>query len=144
MAELDQRPHALIVEDELIIALGLQAQLSALGFRSFSFASAVRQAVEQAERVCPDLVTVDVGLLDGSGLDAAEAILQVCGPLPVIYVTGDPKRAARAAPGLVLEKPVSDRALAEALRQARLAPARPIEGRAGAGHRVADQAPYVI
>ncbi len=128
MADLHQRPHALIVEDELIIALGLQAQLSDLGFKSFSFASAVRQAVEQAELVCPDLVTVDVGLLDGSGLDAVEAILQVCGPLPVIYITGDRTAAPHGAPVVVLEKPVSDHALSEALRHARQNPAAPIAG----------------
>lgn len=128
MAELHQKPHALIVEDELIVALGLQAQLSDLGFRSFSYAGAVRQAVEQAELVCPDLVTIDVGLLDGSGLDAAQAILQVCGPLPIIYVTGDRNRAPSGSPALVVEKPVSHHALAEALRHARLSPAQPIDG----------------
>lgn len=144
MADLHQRPHALIVEDELIIALGLQAQLSDLGFRSFSYASAVRQAVEQAELSCPDLVTVDVGLLDGSGLDAAEAILQVCGPLPIIYVTGDRNRAPSGAPALIVEKPVSHHALAEALRHARLAPAQPIDGGVRTPYRAAEEGPSVI
>ena len=119
------RPHALIIEDELVIALGLQAQLAELGYGSFAFASTDQQAVEQARLQCPDLVTVDIGLLDGNGIDAIDAVLQACGPLPVIYVTGD-GQAARATPGaVVVEKPVSDHALAMALIRAKAAPSRP-------------------
>ena len=118
------RPHALIVEDELIVALGLQAQLSDLGYGSFAFASTELQALEQAQLQCPALVTVDVGLLDGNGLDAIDGILALCGPLPVIYVTGD-GAALRGHPGaVVVEKPVSDHALALALIKAKAAPAQ--------------------
>jgi CheY-like chemotaxis protein len=118
------RPHALIVEDELIVALGLQAQLSDLGYGSFAFAGAERQALEQARLQCPDLVTVDVGLLDGNGIDAVDAVLAMCGPLPVVYITAD-GAALRDRPGaVVVEKPVSDHALAMALIKAKAAPAR--------------------
>jgi len=126
------RPHALIIEDELIIALGLQAQLSELGYRSFAFAGTERQALEQALLKCPDLVTVDVGLLDGSGLAAADAILAACGPLPVVYVTGD-AAAACGRPGLV-EKPVSDQALAAAIIAARADAPEPELSRSGRSH----------
>lgn len=125
MTAATERPHALIIEDELIIAMGLQAQLSDLGYGSFSFAGAELQAYEQAKLKCPDLVTVDVGLLDGSGLDAIEAILQTCGPLPVIYVTGDRAAVRNRPSGVVIEKPVGDSALAKAVAEARARPQRP-------------------
>ena len=118
-----ERPHVLIIEDELLIGLGLQAQLSELGYGSFAFASAERQALEQALLKCPDLVTVDVGLLDGrSGVDAVERILQHCGPLPVIYVTGDAGAVPRHVGAVVLEKPVSSAARAAAVARAKASP----------------------
>jgi len=118
------RAHALIIEDELVIALGLQAQLSDLGYGSFAFASTDLQALEQARMQCPALVTVDVGLLDGNGLDAIDGVLSLCGPLPVIYITGDGAALDGYPEAVVVEKPVSDHALALALIKAKAAPAR--------------------
>ena len=119
------RPHALIIEDELIIAVGLQHQLTDLGYGSFAFASTDHQAVEQARLQCPDLVTVDIGLLDGNGIDAIDAVLQACGPLPVIYVTGDARQVRQAPDAVVVEKPVSDHALAMAVIRAKAARSTP-------------------
>jgi len=119
------RPYALIIEDELLSGLGLQAQLSDLGYRSFAFAGTERQALEQAEFACPDLVTVDVRLLDGNGIDAVEAILGRCGPLPVVYVTGDRSALSGLGDAVVIEKPVSDHALADAVLRAKASPAAP-------------------
>jgi CheY-like chemotaxis protein len=124
MAITSQRPHALIIEDELIFGMALQLQLSDLGFRSFAFASTELQAIEQAHLACPDLVTVDVALLDGNGVDAVETIIRACGPLPVVYVTGDRRRVDR--PGaVVVEKPVGEGVLATAVKRAPAAPLRP-------------------
>jgi CheY-like chemotaxis protein len=111
--------HALIVEDELLIGLGLQSMLADLGIESFAFAGTARQALEQAQLQCPDLLTVDVGLLDGNGFEAVDAIQAACGPLPVIYVTGDGAAAKRRPGAVVLEKPVSQAALGAALSRAR-------------------------
>src|ERR1700761_5471530 len=83
--------HALIVEDELIIGMGLQSLLTEFGFETFAFASTERQAVEQAKLRCPDLVTVDIGLMAGDGATAMQAIEAECGPLPALYVTGSPE-----------------------------------------------------
>jgi CheY-like chemotaxis protein len=111
--------HALIVEDELLIGLGLQAMLSELGFVSFAFAGTARQALEQARLHCPDLVTLDMRLLDGDGFQASDAIEAECGPIPVIYVTGDATTVASRSGAVVLEKPVTTGALHAALGQAR-------------------------
>lgn len=120
------RRHALIIEDELLIGLGLQAQLSELGYGSFAFAGTEQQAVEQAGLRCPHLVTVDVGLLDGDGVDAIDKVLRMHGPLPVIYITGDGAGLTQRRPDAVMvEKPVSSAALAFALTRAKRQLARP-------------------
>ena len=120
MVDVMPELHALIVEDELLIGLGLQTQLAELGFESFAFAGTARQALEQARLHCPDLVTLDMGLLDGDGVEAAEAIRAACGPLAVIYITGDSAAAAARRPGaVILDKPVTTAALSGALLRAR-------------------------
>lgn len=120
--------HALVIEDELLAALGLQTMLGDLGFGSFAYAATEMQAVEQARLRCPDLVTVDVGLLDGSGVGALEAILGACGPLPVVYVTGAGAALKGRTAEAIVDKPVSLGALKAAVEAARakpLEPARP-------------------
>ena len=119
MASVTTRPHALIIEDELLVGMALQSMLADLGFRSFAFASTDWQALDQARICCPDLVTVDVGLLNGSGPDAIDAVLRDCGPLPVIFITGSPEAVIGRAGAVVLEKPVAPAELAGALAQAR-------------------------
>ncbi len=116
--------HALIIEDELITGMGLQVLLSDLGFTSFAFASAQGQALEQARLRRPDLLTVDVGLLDGDGVAAAHAIFADVGVLPTIYVTGQAQTLAAFDPAVVLEKPIGAADLARAFAAAR-AEARP-------------------
>ncbi len=80
--------HALIIEDEMLVGMGMQAMLAEIGFQSFAFASTARQALDQARLRRPDLVTADVALLDGDGLEACRALETAFGPLPTIYVTG--------------------------------------------------------
>ena len=110
--------HALIIEDELVVGLDLQAQLSELGFDSFAFAATEAQALEQARIACPDLITADMGLLVGDGALAVEAILAECGPTPVIYISGDRARLDRLVGQTTVEKPVTPKDLAQAVRQA--------------------------
>lgn len=110
--------HVLIVEDELVIGLGMQALLEPLGYSSFAFASTGMQAMEQVRLRRPDLVTVDVGLLDGDGVSAATAIVREQPGVPIVFVTGDPASAA-AFPGVVVvEKPVGEADLARAVERA--------------------------
>jgi CheY-like chemotaxis protein len=123
--------HALIVEDELLVALGLQSMLGELGFDSFAFAGTARQALEQARLHIPDLMTVDVGLLDGDGFQAVDAINAACGPVAAIYVTGDGAASSRRPDAVVLEKPVAPHALASALSRARAQADRPVSASAG-------------
>ena len=111
--------HALIIEDEMITGVGMQFMLSDLGFGSFAFAGTEVQAMEQAMIRRPDLITVDVGLLDGDGLSAVRAIRRAMGRVPTLYVTGDPRAvhlSRRADDGemVVVEKPFMPDDLADA------------------------------
>ena len=120
-------PHALIVEDELIVALHLQQLLYDGGFGSFSFAAAAVQAIEQCRMHPPDLITMDVGLIYGDGREAARALRNICKGVPILYITGSPE-AVRDEPGaIVLEKPITARDLALALDEIRgVSPGKPV------------------
>lgn len=103
-----ERRHALIVEDDLLTGLDLQAMLQPLGYESFAFASTSDQALEQARLRTPDLATVDVGLLDGDGFAAAAGLAELLGALPTVFITGDPQSVRNADPArVVLGKPVT-------------------------------------
>ena len=112
--------HALIVEDDLVSGLGVQHLLEDLGYTSFAFAGTGAQAGEQSRLRRPDLLTVDLGLLDGDGLEAWRAVQAACGPVPVVFVTGSPE-AVSAPDAVIVEKPVGAVALARAVERARAA-----------------------
>ena len=78
--------HVLIIEDEPLIAMSIDDTLRDCGCASFDFATSVEQAVAAAKIRCPDLITADVQLSPGCGIDAVAAI---CGgaPIPVIFIT---------------------------------------------------------
>src|SRR4029079_3800854 len=82
-----RRPHALIVEDEVMIALGLQADLEALGFEVSGLAANAREAMSLAMNYKPDLVVMDI-YLNGArdGIEAARSIREIFGT-QIIFVT---------------------------------------------------------
>lgn len=120
--------HALIVEDELLAGMGLQSMLSRMGYDSFAFASTEAQALEQARLHRPDLVTVDLSLLAGDGLQAARTIVDAVGPVAMMFVTGDPKGVDGLDGATVVGKPVTPGVLAAAIDRLR----RDGPGRTGA------------
>jgi hypothetical protein len=71
--------HALIIEDEMIIALEVEGLLSDLGFTSFDVADSPAQAVAAALARRPDLVTADYRIIDGTGLEAVAGIVRAIG-----------------------------------------------------------------
>jgi DNA-binding response OmpR family regulator len=110
--------HALIIEDEALIGLAIQDVLADNGCTSFDFASCFDTAVAAANRRCPDLITADVQLAPGNGIDAVQAIC--CEKtIPVIFITGTGAEARRRCPHhIVLDKPFSSRGVADAVRTA--------------------------
>ncbi|HVQ09784.1 MAG TPA: response regulator [Allosphingosinicella sp.] len=97
--------HALIIEDEPLIALLIEDHLRAMGYLSVDFAVTEADAVTAARRRCPDLITSDVSLEVGCGIDAVEAICEGR-TIPVVFITANPQEVRqRAADAAVLAKP---------------------------------------
>ena len=97
--------HALIVEDEPIIAMEIEDILRENGYRSFAFAVSAREAIDEVTSRCPDLKTSDVKLNPGNGMDAIE---EICGHsvIPVIFITSSPEDVRKRLPQYhVLQKP---------------------------------------
>lgn len=112
--------HALIIEDEDLVATVIEDVLRDCGFTSFDIASTAKTAIEAAGRRAPDLVTSDVRLAQGSGIDAVEAIC--AGPaVPVVFVTAHVDEVAQRLPDIqVVAKPFSETALTAAVASAML------------------------
>ena len=99
--------HVLIIEDETMIALDLEAVLEAHGATSFAFAAAQAEAVQAARDHRPDIITSDYALLEGTGPQAVALIRIEHGPVPVIFITAMPHLCTSAeAPMKVLAKPL--------------------------------------
>lgn len=108
--------HVLIIEDEAVIAMALEDVLRDCGCSSFAFATSADEAVAAARARCPDLITSDVRLAPGSGIDAVEAICAEK-PIPVIFITGSPAEVeARLPDEVILVKPFDAARLAEAVK----------------------------
>jgi CheY-like chemotaxis protein len=97
--------HALIIEDDELIAIAIEEVLMDCGFTSFDFAASADEAVASATQRCPDLITADVELSPGSGIEAVQTI---CANdlIPVIFITGRADEARVQMPQhSVLDKP---------------------------------------
>jgi DNA-binding NarL/FixJ family response regulator len=82
-------PHrrALIVEDEIVIALDLEQAMYELGFETSELASTPNRAFSLAMNSKPDIALVDVCLEGGrEGIEAARWLREVC-DVPVVFVT---------------------------------------------------------
>jgi CheY-like chemotaxis protein len=78
----------LIIEDEPLIALGLEAQLRELGFKACDIASDGRQALSHALNNRPNVAVVEVNLEGGrEGIEVAR-ILRERSDVPIVFVTG--------------------------------------------------------
>jgi PAS domain S-box-containing protein/diguanylate cyclase (GGDEF)-like protein len=106
----------LVVEDERIVSLDIQARLRSLGYDVVGSATSGEEAVRKADLLRPDLVLMDI-MLDGEmdGIQAAEVVRAQYG-LPVIFLTAyaDPATLARAKvtePFAYILKPFEEREL---------------------------------
>lgn len=110
--------HALIIEDREIIAFMIEDELAELGYASSAKAASQLQAVRLAEQRCPDLITADDHLSEGSGVAAVRHICRHQA-IPVLFITGDPKHIQHEVPdSVILEKPFMHAELADAVRLA--------------------------
>jgi DNA-directed RNA polymerase specialized sigma24 family protein/CheY-like chemotaxis protein len=111
----------LIIEDEPIIAMDLEALVESLGHRICGVARTQKEAVSLASRTKPGLVLADIQLADGSsGLDAVNDILGLF-DVPVIFITAYPERlltGERPEPVFLISKPFQTQTVKAIVSQA--------------------------
>lgn len=110
--------HALIIEDEYLLAFTVEEALGELGYATFEIATTMTEAIAAAERQCPDLIVADHRILDGTG---TEAVMTICSQqmIPVVFVTGsEPEVREHLPDALVVPKPMTLLALEEAVKAA--------------------------
>jgi two-component system response regulator RegX3 len=90
-----QRPAILLVEDERAITEPLAEALEREGFTA-AIAGTASEAMEKAAGQDPDLVLLDIGLPDGSGLDVCRE-LRKQSQVPIIMLTARGSEADRVA-----------------------------------------------
>jgi len=113
-----QGRHALIIEDEMLIALEVESLLHDFGFDTCDIVDNPADAVRCARAHRPDIVTADVRILGGTGIDAVAQITAELGPIPHVYVTGNPDMIAGQTTAPIVDKPLSRRALEAACERA--------------------------
>jgi len=105
----------LIIEDELLIAMMIEALVEDEGATSCDIATTEREAIAAALAHPPDVITSDVQLREGTGPQAVAKITECLGERPVIFITGNPEICKPRLPSSVLlTKPLSKTALHEA------------------------------
>lgn len=100
--------RVLVVEDEPIIAMDIEALVTDLGHVVVDIADTRATAVDAAMRHRPDLVLADIQLADGSsGIEAVRDIIAAF-RVPVIFITAYPDRlltGQRPEPTFLISKP---------------------------------------
>ncbi len=111
----------LIIEDEPIIAMDIEAIVRDLGHEVAGIARTSKEAAALAARRQPGLVLADIQLADGSsGLDAVNDIL-LHTSVPVIFITAFPERlltGQKPEPAFLITKPFQPEAVKAAISQA--------------------------
>jgi two-component system, response regulator PdtaR len=117
--------RVLVAEDNALIAVLLEQLLAGMGHEVCATAATESETVIAAARYKPDLMIVDAGLGQGSGVSAVEAILWTR-PIAHVFISGDAERVRLHQPGaIVVRKPFRQVELARAIELAMAALPRP-------------------
>ncbi len=120
---MSEKARILVVEDEAIVAMSLQARLENLRYAVVGVVASGEEAIERAADLSPDLILMDIrlsGTMDG--IQAAE-LIRARFDIPVVYLTAFAdeatlQRAKLTGPFAYLLKPVEERALHTAIEVA--------------------------
>ena len=110
--------RALIIEQDTWTALMIEGVLRDLGYTIFDFACSCDAAIAAATAHCPDLITSDIRLDSGTGVDAVHAICSDKA-IPVVFVTSTPweiRHADRTA--VIVPKPFGEDSLSDGVARA--------------------------
>jgi CheY-like chemotaxis protein len=114
--------RVLVIEDNALIAMLLEATLNDMGYAVCAVEATETGAVAAAALHRPDLLIVDAGLSEGSGVSAVDRILRD-GFVPHVFVSGaDLKPEMLDSRAVRLIKPYDQRALVAAIQRALAAP----------------------
>ncbi len=110
----------LIAEDDYLVAERLRANLEDMGYTVVGETASGRDVVEMTEMLQPDVVMMDLRLLEASGITAARRITECC-PTPIVMLTAHETpelvtQAGEAGVGYYLLKPAGLRELERAMR----------------------------
>jgi CheY-like chemotaxis protein len=111
----------LIIEDEMVIALHVQAVVADMGHTVVGIAQSAVEAIAMTAADRPELILADINLGEGpSGIDAVKDILERVN-IPVIFVTAYPERlltGERPEPTYLITKPFEPSVLVATIAQA--------------------------
>jgi DNA-directed RNA polymerase specialized sigma24 family protein/CheY-like chemotaxis protein len=111
----------LIIEDEMVIALGLERLVEDLGHRTIGIARTRAEATELSRVRRPGLILADIQLADGSsGLEAVNDLLNSF-EVPVIFISAHPERfltGERPEPAFLISKPYQRSTVSAVVSQA--------------------------
>ena len=117
----DMATDILIIEDEPLIAMDLEALVEGLGHNVTGVARTRTEAVKLAAEKQPGLILADIQLADGSsGLDAVNDLLKTF-EVPVIFITAYPERfltGERPEPAFLIAKPFQPANVSAVISQA--------------------------
>jgi DNA-binding response OmpR family regulator len=110
--------HALVIDDEYLIAATLGDMLGELGFASADFATNAADAERAFRKRRPDLITEDYRLRPGeeSGVSLAHRLAN--GSVPIIYVTASTVEVRHLPMACHVQKPFTLGTLDRAIRAA--------------------------
>ncbi len=116
------RGRVMIIEDETIIAMDLEAIVADLGHDVTGIATTRDEAVALGRKTPPDLILADIQLADeSSGIDAVNDLLADFPDIPVIFITAFPERlltGERLEPSFLIAKPFRPPQVTSAVSQA--------------------------
>ncbi|APZ99171.1 response regulator [Sphingopyxis sp. QXT-31] len=119
----EARTSVLIIEDEPLIAMELEAIVRDLGHEVAGIAATHEDAVAAFENSDAGLVLADIQLADGSsGIDAVQDILAIA-PVPAIFITAFPEKLLtghRVEPTFLISKPFRENTVRAAISQSLL------------------------
>ncbi|MCZ0964363.1 response regulator [Paracoccus benzoatiresistens] len=115
----DSRPVVLVVEDEFMVALDIQAMLKGNGYRALGPASSVDAALRLLAHEQPDLAVLDVNLHGQPVVPVAKRLrsLQIPFVIASAYGSFDFEDSEVLAEVENVEKPFTERQLLAAMRR---------------------------
>jgi two-component SAPR family response regulator len=114
--------RVMIIEDEAIIAMDLEAIVADMGHAVTGIARTADAAVKLFNSEKPHLIMSDIQLADGSsGIDAVNKIVADNPDTPVIFITAFPERLLTGEgpePAFLISKPYTEEQVRSAVSQA--------------------------